>query len=362
MTKYFLKPFIKNSFLLYILLLSGITWVLSRYPGHNGDMPFYIVCAIEKEQGSMDGAVAKTQAVLQKELPAEEFIEHAQRIGREDPMIFERYRIKPFYILLILAFHKLGFSYVHATIIPSLLCYFLIGLSIWQVAIKKLDPFHCLLVCFTCCIIYPTLVLARLSSPDALSCFIVLNALFLIYSGRRKTLWICLFLLAIVTRLDNIVFEFFFLFALWKWPVAGFKNKLNFKEFAGLSFILGGMALLVNLTSTHHFFWFMDPHFSEPPGQYWNDMSIYLFIIPGSFFMYLLVLFIISGLRRGFSWKLEVNFLFYVISAIIFIRFLIYPYFEERYIAPLLLFSLLTISFDLARSNKNLKKGSAQSV
>ncbi len=47
----------KYGFPIYLLLLSLFTFLLSKYPGHNGDMPFYIVCAIQMEQGTMDGAV-----------------------------------------------------------------------------------------------------------------------------------------------------------------------------------------------------------------------------------------------------------------------------------------------------------------
>jgi len=40
-----------------------------------------------------------------------------------------------------------------------------------------------------------------------------------------------------------------------------------------------------------------------------------------------------------------VNYLFYAICAIVFVRFLLYPFYEERYIAPWLLFILLSLAF-----------------
>ena len=349
----FISFFSGNTFIFYLLLLSLATVYLSRVSGHNGDMPFYIALIIEKEQGSMQGVVDKTREVLQKELPAGEYQDHAKRIADADPMIFERYRIKPLYVLLAVAFHSLGFSYIQATHAPSILCYFLIGLSIWLIGIRRMDSVKTFLVGMVCMMIYPTLLLARLASPDALSCFILLNAVFLIYSGRNKTLWICLFLLGICTRLDNVVSELIFLFALWKWPVKGFSNKLNTSEFLFLSIGLLGTALLINLMATHHFLWFMDPVFSQTTGQYLNNVYFcFFYVIPGSFFMYLLGLFIFSGLSRGFSWHQELNYIFYVICAAIFIRLLVYPYYEERYFTPYLLFSLLTIAFYMAGFGK----------
>ncbi len=354
--------FSRKAFLIYILATSLTTFYLSRFPGHNGDMPFYIALVIEKEQGSMEGVVERTKEILRQELPGNEYQDHADRISSSDPMILERYRIKPLYVLLVLAFHKLGFSYIHATLAPSLLCYFLIGLSIWQVTIKRLDPVKTFLACMSCMLIFPTLLLARLSTPDSLSCFILLNAVFLIYYGRNKILWYSLFTLAICIRLDNVVSELIFLFALWKWPVGGFTNKLDTKKYMIMSLGLIVISLLVNLTTTHHFLWFMDPNFSEPAGQYFKNISLYFYVIPGSFFMYLFVLFIFSGFSRGFNWKQEVNYIFYSVCAVVLIRFLLYPFYEERYLTPYLLFSLLTISFYYADLERSPKTDSFQKV
>jgi hypothetical protein len=259
---------------------------------------------------------------------------------------------------MALIFHRLGFSYIHSTILPSLLGYFLIGLSIWQFLIKGLDPVKSFLLSTICMLIYPTLELARISTPDALSCLILLNAVFLIYSGRNKVIWFFLFLLAVCTRIDNVVAEIVFLFALWKWPSPRFANKLTLRQFIGMSAGLAGIAVLVNMLAPHHFLWFRDPAFSEAPGQYLRDAGLYFYVVPGSFFMYLSLFFIISGFNRGFSWKNEVNYLFYAICVIVFVRFLLYPFYEERYIVPWLLFSLLALSLYYSGRGEGLKMAS----
>lgn len=351
----------KKATFFFIILLLLLTLVLSRLPGHNGDMPFYIACIIETEQGSMQGVIDKTKQVLQNELPAAEYRDHAERISAANPVILERYRVKPLYIWMALAFHKLGFSYIHSTLVPSLLSYFLIGVSIWQILIKRLEPVKAFLLSMICMLIYPTLLLARLSTPDALSSLVLLNAISLIYSGRKKMFWVFLFLLAIWIRIDNVVSELIFLFALWKWPASGFANKLNTAQFFFFSCGLSVMALLVNLTGAHHFLWFMGSEFAQPAGQYLHDIGIYFYVFPGSFFMYLLMFFVISGFRRGFSWKTEVNYLFYAICAIVFVRFLLYPFYEERYIAPWLLFILLSLAFyDAKPAMVKLKTGAGK--
>jgi hypothetical protein len=106
--------------------------------------------------------------------------------------------------------------------------------------------------------------------------------------------------------------------------------------------------------SARHFFWFMDPYFSQPVGQYVNDIRLYFFVIAGSFFMSLFILFLISGFSRGFSGKLEVNYLFYVVSTLVFVRFLLYPYYEDRYLLSFYLFSLLIFSFHAGDLKKSI--------
>jgi hypothetical protein len=353
--------FLKYAFIIYILCLSVVTLYLSAHPGHNGDMPFYIVCAIEMEQGSMDGAVLQTQEILRKELPPAEYKEHADRIGNAYPKYFDFYRIKPFYILLVLVFHKFGFSYIHATVVPSLIAFFLTGLSIWRFCIQLLDPLKTWLVSIVCILIPPVLILGRLSTPDSLSCFIMLNALLLIFFGRSKVIWFSLFLLAICTRLDNVMAACIFVFALWKWPVRTFENKLSGKQFAGLLLALIGMAFLVNLTSTRYFLSVSDP-FNERSAGYILNVKQYLIWLPYTFLMTLLILFVISGINRGFSWKQEVNYVFYCICAVIGARFLIYPFYEERYFTPFFLFAILTIAFQEAGRVKEPSNGSGQVI
>ncbi len=309
-------------------------------------MPFYMALVVEKEKGTMDGVVEETKQILRKELPSKEYQDHADRITEADPMIFERYRIKPLYVLLVFAFQKLGFSFIHATLVSSLICYFLIGLTVWRILITRLEPFKTLLVSVVCMLILPVLILARLSTPDAISCLLLLNAISFIYSGGSKAVWYSLLILAICTRLDNVVSELIILFSLWKWPTVHFSNKLSTREFFIMSGVLMTMAMLVNLTSTHQFLWFMDHNFSVPRSEYLKSLTLYFYVLPGSFFMYLLIMFVISGLKRGYGWKQEINYFFYTVCTVVFVRFVLYPYYEERYLTPYLLFSVLILCFD----------------
>ena len=343
---------VKYAFILFILFLSLTTFYLSRHPGHNGDMPFYIACSMEMEQGSMDGVVVRTQEILRRELQPAQYKEHAERLGQAYPRLFDFYRIKPFYILLVVIFHKLGFSYISATVVPSLIGYFLIGISIWRFAIQIMDPIKTFLVSAICVVIPPTTILAVLSTPDAISGFVMLNALLLMYFGRSKILWFSLFCVAICTRPDNLIAELIFLFALWKWPSAGFKNKLNKWQFAGFSVVLTAVAFLVNLATTHHFMHAGDPLKERLHGDYFLNVMSFLLYIPFTFFMTLVIIFIMSRLSRGFSYKDAANYFFYTACTVVFMRLFLYPFYEERFFTAVFLTSILVI----AGSSAGLKK------
>jgi len=346
--------FSKFIFPLYLLLLSLLTFLLSKYPGHNGDMPFYIVCAIQLEQGSMAGAVEKAVVYLKQELPADEFIEHSGRITKAPTEYFDFYRVKPLYILMVLLFHKAGFSFTAASVVPSLLCFFLIGITIWRFSIQYMDPAGTFLISIICITFYPTLKLARLSTPDAMSCFFLLNALFLIYTGRPKLIWFSLFLLALCTRLDNIIAELIILFALLKWPDSKFANKLRLREFVLSAMIVITMAVLINFVFTLHFVRIIDPMYERSATGYLANVKGYLHVFSGSFLLALLILFIFTRACRVFTWRDKVNYMIYVILAIVFVRFLIYPFYEERFLIPFIIFGMLIISYHYSET-KNIE-------
>jgi hypothetical protein len=332
----------------YLLLLALFTFLLSKYPGHNGDMPFYIVCAIQLDRGSMDGAVDEAVVHLKQELPPDEFIEHSGRIKKATTEYFDFYRIKPLYVLLILLFHKIGFSYTHSTVYPSLLFFFLTGITIWRFCIQFLDSGKTFLVSLLSVSILPMNVLARLSTPDAMSCFFLLNALLFIYTDRNRMIWFLLLLLAICTRMDNIIGVLILLLALSRWPNAHFSGRLRFKEFAFYSMVLIIVAIMINLIFTEHILRINDPLSERTTFGYLTNVKWYLVAFSGSFLMTLIILFIFTRSAFGFSWKSEVNYMIYVILGIVFIRFLLYPFYEERFFTPYVIFGMLIIAFQFS--------------
>ena len=72
-----------------------------------------------------------------------------------------------------------------------------------------------------------------------------------------------------------------------------------------------------------------------------------------TFFTSLFILFIFTRPVQGFSWKHEVNYIIYVILTVVFIRFLLYPFYEERFLTPYIIFGMLIISYQFSET-KNI--------
>lgn len=157
-------------------------------------------------------------------------------------------------------------------------------------------------------------------------------------------------LLAVCTRLDNIIGVLVLLLALLKWSDPKSTSKLGLKEFTFYTLILIAVATLINLNYAEHFLRINDPLRERTTVGYLTDVKWYILTIPGSFLLTLLILFIFTRPDCGFRWTDKVNYMIYIILAIIFIRFLLYPFYEERFFAPYIIFGMLIISFQY--SNK----------
>jgi 4-amino-4-deoxy-L-arabinose transferase-like glycosyltransferase len=110
------------------------------------------------------------------------------------------YHIKPLYIGLCWLSYSVGFNLAFATVIPSLLAFFGIGLLLFFWLNKFVSEKQSILI--TCCILLtmPFTGIGRESSPDALSCFFIVLASYWFYI-KKCWQWIAPALaLAVLTR------------------------------------------------------------------------------------------------------------------------------------------------------------------
>src|SRR6185295_12457075 len=105
----------KKARLFFFIFITLLTGFLGFLPGYNGDMSFYIATAMNFEGKSDQQAISDTRHLIQTELKGEKSALHLYNLDHSDSNILNYYRIKPFYVLLIIALHSLGISYIVAT-------------------------------------------------------------------------------------------------------------------------------------------------------------------------------------------------------------------------------------------------------
>lgn len=196
---------VKKARIIFFSFLILLTGSLGFFPGYNGDLPFYIATAMIFEGKTDQQAISDAKAVLQSEIKGEKLAVFFYNLNHTNPNILNNYRIKPLYVILIVLLHRLGLSYITSTLIPSWISFFLIGILVFYWSSQKFKPVAALVISIILMLITPSIILARLSTPDALSNLFILICFYRIYFGKNYY-WTALFLfLSLLIRLDNFI-------------------------------------------------------------------------------------------------------------------------------------------------------------
>lgn len=335
---------------IYFLFLTVLTFFLSYLPGYNGDLPYYVACIIEKEQGKSADILQKTSSVLANELPPAKYQEHALRISEADKDILDFYRIKPLYITVISGFHSLGFSYVEATLIPSLIAFWLIGVLTFTWALRVLNPVQAIIISILLLIINPTMILARLSTPDSISSLILLASLYFFYFNRNIYVLIALLMTSVGIRMDNFVAALIML--------TGLKLKSRFETGSKLTTLIYIVSVFfivlvvfgMNYFIQEEFFWFRRITYTVSPDEYLRQVLIYFQSFSESFIIGIIVFAVAIYMAIGFKpGAKDLSFLLMLFS-IIAGRFLLFPSYEERFFAAFYISGVLVIAERLCTS------------
>jgi hypothetical protein len=328
----------------YVFIMAAMTTVIGLFPGHNGDMPFYIECALEK-QGIPETAVrAETKMVLKQELPDAEYQVHASRVDEAAPEILDFYYVKPAYIWIVAGLHKLGFSFIFSTFLPSLISYFFIGGIVFAWALALMKPGQAMLISLGCMVTGPAIVIARLSSPDAVSNLVLLAVLYRLYFEKSRSITLILIFLSILVRIDNAVAAFVLLSGMIFWTSADSPNKLGRMDYllllAGMLLFTAGMNFMVE----KDFWWFTKANYLHSGGNYFRQMAIYASVLCNSFLFPLLLLLVILSFVRPLNLRERGGWILLAIGCIFVLRCGLFPEFEERFFAAYYLATLLILA------------------
>lgn len=256
---------VPNGFFLFIYSCSLFLICLFAYrkPLYNWDMLAYMAIVLKVDHPEWNAAQVHeaTYNISMKKVPSSEYgylIQgpYRERMSKEVAEFDSQlpfYSIKPLYIAVILLFYKAGLSLPMATVLPSILSYFFIGLLLFYWMRKYFKPLHALIVSLL--IMYAPFIIevARMSTPDALSSFCLLAAFCFILEKPSLHWMLLFFLLAVFTRLDNIITCFIILSSLYVFRKS--EDVISFRQYILMSGVLIAGYFSITLITALPFGW-----------------------------------------------------------------------------------------------------------
>lgn len=361
----------KKTFLysFYSVFLFVFTLYIGVEPYYNMDMLAYMAIVQEMEgEATPEQIHQQTYALTKETVSPEQFkdltegTDYRRHLWQNAASFDEQlafYVIKPLYLGSAFSFYKSGVDLLFATILPSLISYFCIGLLLlfWSDKIFR-SPW--LSTWFSIFIItsVPFVTLGKTSAPDAMSTLFILLGSFLFI--EKTSLWRSsfFFILAIGTRPDYIIL----VFMIFLIPLLGKWHKKASYIHLGICLLLFFLAYYVPTlfledvawpTLFHHAFIerVLYP-LSVPPTL---EASAYLKVlldnlVPQTFFARSQLMFIVffAGLIwwkrlrvmdfNVLGWSFNETFMLIIILTL-GIRFLLFPAFLDRFMAPFLFLS-----------------------
>jgi hypothetical protein len=226
-------------YIIYFFCLLPTCIFAFKKPYYNWDMLPYMAIVIKMEHSDINLIHKITYSSAKEGIPSKEYgflvsdLSQYRKKMASSPVDFYQqlpfYVIKPLYTGLIYLFYKANFSLPASTVLPSIMAYLLIGLLLFY----WLSKYFKLLFAFSGGLLLMFSIfmvsIARESTPDCLSAFLMFTAMYFIIEKPSVKLMFLFFLLAIFTRIDNIITCFFILSFLAfsdRW-----EKRISFKQY-----------------------------------------------------------------------------------------------------------------------------------
>ncbi len=308
-----------------------------------------------------------TYDLTKKNVPSKDFqqLTDSSNVYRfkmlSDPAAFNEqlpfYVIKPLYTGLAYLFYKLGVSLPQATLIPSFVSYLLIGLLLFHWLRIYLSLPIAFVTSLLIMVSSPLIEVAKLSTPDCLSTFLLLASFYFIIENPSLWLAIVFMVLSVFARLDNIVTCLLILGIISlsrKWY-----KEISIKNFSLMTILFVFSYFLIGLIA-HQYGWsiFFYNNFAEHLHPMYGSTEhfsvksyfrlMYEHVMSGinhSYFAIFMALLFLNFNERVALKKLSFDKLFLLFTPVIlFTRFILYPDISDRfYIAFYLIIIVLLI-------------------
>ena len=362
------KPALKSLvIIIYFLCLLIIALFAYRRPIYNWDMLAYMALVVQEDHKDINQIHDLTFQAAKDNIPSLDYEhlvggEYRRNLSENSETFYQTlpfYAIKPLYVKLVSLFHKDGFSLPRATVLPSIICYMLIGLLLFYWLEKYLNLIWAFAASLSIMFSGFMVFLARDSTPDCLSAFLLISSFYFIIE-RPSLKWILFFLaLSVFARIDNIVACFFilsFLFITNKW-----QGKINLSHFLlmlvlmtacyfGITtiamkpfgwnvFYYPTFARQLDLSHVFHSTFSFKAYFDLVISQLATAVVFYHFI----FFFLFIFLILYSPTCKYKNVTFDQTFCFLLLVIMLF-RFALYPDFSDRFnIAYYLCFLIIFI-------------------
>lgn len=354
---------------LYFIFIFFVGIYAFKRPLYNWDMLAYIGIVISYDHNDPGFVHDTVYHIAKLQLPPAVYGQLAdggldfRRKMAENPVEFQgklsSYAVKPLYSRMVYYLYRAGVPIIPATILPSVISYLLIAVLLVFWLIRWLDFFLALGVSCLVMLSAPMWELLRTSSPDCLSAFLLLCAMFFMIERKSSLLTLLFLLLSIFARLDNIIPAFFLL------TLMSFSNhwqpRVSYRKYSWMLLLVIVSYLFISFSARSYgsgvLFY---PHFSKElnlsyalhTGLRFRDYFALAFshIMTGLFFSNLLLFLVLAllvlkgGQVLRFRTLNSDEQLIIVIILIITVRFIFHPVVADRfYIAYYLCILILLI-------------------
>ncbi len=233
-------------FAVYFFCICLAAWHSFKKPEYNWDMLAYMALAVKMEHKDAETIHNITYKSARENIPAGSYqllTDSSNRYRKkmsENAVDFYRqlpfYIVKPLYSGLVYIFYKAGFSLPASTVLPSVFAYLFTAVLLWHWLKKYIPIFYATAVGLLVMLSAPMLTVARMSTPDFVSAFLLFSAVYFIVE-RPGIIPMFIFMAASVfTRIDNIIpcaCILSLLFFTGKW-----ERKVSAREYAGMLLLL----------------------------------------------------------------------------------------------------------------------------
>ena len=201
--------------LTFFAVLSIVMIYLSNKPKHNWDMIPYMGVVIGMDISDKKQVHQETYKRLKNETSNDEYnqlttISDYRLTMANNYKAFNEnlsyYSIKKLYTNWIRLFYKSGVSLSYSTVLPSIFSITFMILFIYFILYKELKNIYLSLIIVSIILSLGQLTeIATLSTPDALSSFLLLLIAFSFLYKRHNAIILLLMVLSVLTRTDNII-------------------------------------------------------------------------------------------------------------------------------------------------------------